>query len=57
LQEVLDEKDEFQSLKEDVLPYLVRSQLVSQINSLYTWFLFALHVGKKKLKTGSTIYI
>ena len=52
LQEVLDEKDEFQSLQEDVLPYLVRSQLVSQINSLYTWFLFALHVGIKNLKQG-----
>ncbi|PNT56917.1 hypothetical protein POPTR_001G271800v4 [Populus trichocarpa] len=31
LQEVLDEKDEFQSLKEDVLPYLVRSQLKSEL--------------------------
>ncbi|KAG5222984.1 hypothetical protein OIU76_020335 [Salix suchowensis] len=31
LQEVLDEKDEFQSLKEDVLPYLVRSQLKSEV--------------------------
>ncbi|KAF2291930.1 hypothetical protein GH714_042272 [Hevea brasiliensis] len=30
LQEVLDEKDRFQSLKQDVLPYLVRSQLRSQ---------------------------
>ncbi|GMJ00860.1 hypothetical protein like AT5G19485 [Hibiscus trionum] len=30
LQEVLDLKDTFQSLKEDVLPYLVRSQLKSE---------------------------
>ncbi|TYI12799.1 hypothetical protein ES332_A08G013400v1 [Gossypium tomentosum] len=30
LQEVLDIKDTFQSLKEDVLPYLVRSQLKSE---------------------------
>ncbi|MFQ6625264.1 hypothetical protein Gotur_005116, partial [Gossypium turneri] len=30
LQEVLDVKDMFQSLKEDVLPYLVRSQLKSE---------------------------
>ncbi|TYI67374.1 hypothetical protein E1A91_D08G013500v1 [Gossypium mustelinum] len=30
LQEVLDVKDTFQSLKEDVLPYLVRSQLKSE---------------------------
>ncbi|XP_021812773.1 translation initiation factor eIF-2B subunit gamma isoform X2 [Prunus avium] len=29
LQEVLDQKDTFQSLKQDVLPYLVRCQLVS----------------------------
>ncbi|KAH9790333.1 NTP transferase domain-containing protein [Citrus sinensis] len=31
LQEVLDQKDKFQSLKQDVLPYLVRSQLKSEI--------------------------
>lgn len=31
LQEVLDQKDTFQSLRQDVLPYLVRSQLVSSI--------------------------
>ncbi|XP_022756142.1 translation initiation factor eIF-2B subunit gamma-like [Durio zibethinus] len=30
LQEVLDQKDTFQSLKQDVLPYLVRSQLKSE---------------------------
>ncbi|XVF19426.1 hypothetical protein REPUB_Repub11eG0109700 [Reevesia pubescens] len=30
LQEVLDRKDTFQSLKQDVLPYLVRSQLKSE---------------------------
>lgn len=29
LQEVLDQKDTFRSLRQDVLPYLVRSQLVS----------------------------
>ncbi|XP_048232218.1 probable translation initiation factor eIF-2B subunit gamma isoform X2 [Ricinus communis] len=31
LQEVLNEKDRFQSLKQDVLPYLVRSQLRSEV--------------------------
>lgn len=31
LQEVLDQKDKFHSLKQDVLPYLVRSQMVSLI--------------------------
>ncbi|KAF9675630.1 hypothetical protein SADUNF_Sadunf09G0052100 [Salix dunnii] len=31
LQEVLDEKDKFRSLKEDMLPYLVRSQLKSEV--------------------------
>ncbi|XP_044483373.1 translation initiation factor eIF-2B subunit gamma isoform X1 [Mangifera indica] len=31
LQEVLDQKDTFQSLKQDVLPYLVRSQLKSEV--------------------------
>ncbi|KAJ6310181.1 hypothetical protein OIU76_014997 [Salix suchowensis] len=31
LQEVLDEKDKFRSLKEDILPYLVRSQLKSEV--------------------------
>ncbi|XP_057955553.1 uncharacterized protein LOC131149267 [Malania oleifera] len=31
LQEVLDRKDAFQSLKQDVLPYLVRSQLRSEV--------------------------
>ncbi|GMJ07043.1 hypothetical protein like AT5G19485 [Hibiscus trionum] len=30
LQEVLDQKDTFQSLKQDVVPYLVRSQLKSE---------------------------
>ncbi|KAJ7964944.1 translation initiation factor eIF-2B subunit gamma [Quillaja saponaria] len=34
LQEVLDQKDTFHSLKQDVLPYLVRSQLDSSIRSL-----------------------
>jgi hypothetical protein len=41
LQEVLDEKDKFRSLKEDMLPYLVRSQMVSQINSFYNLFFLA----------------
>ncbi|KAE8673642.1 hypothetical protein F3Y22_tig00111779pilonHSYRG00256 [Hibiscus syriacus] len=36
LQEVLDLKDTFQSLKEDVLPYLVRSQLKSEALSTRT---------------------
>ncbi|KAK4607496.1 hypothetical protein RGQ29_001370 [Quercus rubra] len=31
LQEVLDQKDTFHSLKQDVLPYLVRSQLKSEV--------------------------
>lgn len=31
LQEVLDRKDTFQSLRQDVLPYLVRSQLKSEV--------------------------
>ncbi|KAJ7960497.1 translation initiation factor eIF-2B subunit gamma [Quillaja saponaria] len=31
LQEVLDQKDTFHSLKQDVLPYLVRSQLRSEV--------------------------
>ncbi|KAK0604437.1 hypothetical protein LWI29_015633 [Acer saccharum] len=31
LQEVLDQKDTFQSLRQDVLPYLVRSQLKSEV--------------------------
>ncbi|KAF5751633.1 translation initiation factor eIF-2B subunit gamma [Tripterygium wilfordii] len=31
LQEILDKKDKFQSLKLDVLPYLVRSQLKSEV--------------------------
>lgn len=31
LQEVLNQKDKFQSLKQDVLPYLVRTQLVSLV--------------------------
>jgi len=31
LQEVLDQKSAFHSLKHDVLPYLVRSQLVSLV--------------------------
>ncbi|XP_021630639.1 translation initiation factor eIF-2B subunit gamma isoform X2 [Manihot esculenta] len=31
LQEVLEEKDKFQSLKRDVLPYLVQSQLRSEV--------------------------
>ncbi|KAB1227446.1 Translation initiation factor eIF-2B subunit gamma [Morella rubra] len=31
LQEVLDQKDTFQSLRQDVLPYLVRSQLKSKV--------------------------
>ncbi|KDP34561.1 hypothetical protein JCGZ_11111 [Jatropha curcas] len=31
LQEVLHEKDKFQSLQQDVLPYLVRSQLKSEV--------------------------
>ncbi|XP_050203383.1 uncharacterized protein LOC126653521 [Mercurialis annua] len=31
LQEVLNEKDKFQCLKQDVLPYLVRSQLRSEV--------------------------
>ncbi|KAL9333853.1 hypothetical protein Peur_073992 [Populus x canadensis] len=31
LQEVLDEKDKFRSLKEDMLPYLVRSQMKSEV--------------------------
>lgn len=34
LQEVLDQKPTFRSLKQDVLPYLVRRQLVSWIRSL-----------------------
>ncbi|OVA20681.1 Bacterial transferase hexapeptide repeat [Macleaya cordata] len=33
LQEVLDQKGTFQSLKQDVLPYLVRSQLKSEVAS------------------------
>ncbi|KAJ7964952.1 translation initiation factor eIF-2B subunit gamma [Quillaja saponaria] len=33
LQEVLDQKDTFHSLKQDVLPYLVRSQLDSSIRN------------------------
>ncbi|KAG8654987.1 hypothetical protein MANES_05G199900v8 [Manihot esculenta] len=32
LQEILEEKDKFQSLKQDVLPYLVRSQLRSELS-------------------------
>ncbi|RVW22020.1 RNA polymerase II C-terminal domain phosphatase-like 4 [Vitis vinifera] len=32
LQEVLDQKDAFQSLQQDVLPYLVRSQLRSELS-------------------------
>ncbi|KAL8159404.1 hypothetical protein V2J09_000941 [Rumex salicifolius] len=32
LQEVLDQKERFQSLKHDVLPYLVRSQLRSEVS-------------------------
>lgn len=39
LQEVLDQKDKFQSLKQDVLPYLVRSQLVSLIIPAYSLLL------------------
>ncbi|KAF3455260.1 hypothetical protein FNV43_RR05708 [Rhamnella rubrinervis] len=35
LQEVLDQKETFQSLKQDVLPYLVRSQLVSLMRFLH----------------------
>ncbi|KAM5577923.1 hypothetical protein ABKV19_008314 [Rosa sericea] len=31
LQEVLNQKDKFQSLKQDVLPYLVRTQLASEV--------------------------
>lgn len=34
LQEVLDQKPAFRSLKQDVLPYLVRTQLVSRITFL-----------------------
>ncbi|KAK1317339.1 hypothetical protein QJS10_CPA05g00716 [Acorus calamus] len=33
LQEVLDKKDTFQSIKQDVLPYLVKSQLRSEISA------------------------
>ncbi|KAM1255965.1 hypothetical protein ACFX1Q_030140 [Malus domestica] len=33
LQEVLDQKDTFQSLKRDVLPYLVRRQLNSEVSN------------------------
>ncbi|GLT66932.1 hypothetical protein SLA2020_392720 [Shorea laevis] len=35
LQEVLDQKDTFQSLKKDVLPYLVQSQLKSEASLKY----------------------
>ena len=34
LQKVLDQKPTFRSLKQDVLPYLVRTQLVSWIMSM-----------------------
>ncbi|KAF5197321.1 Translation initiation factor eif-2b subunit gamma [Thalictrum thalictroides] len=33
LQEVLDQKENFQSIKKDLLPYLVRSQLRSELSS------------------------
>ncbi|KAF9596260.1 hypothetical protein IFM89_008423 [Coptis chinensis] len=33
LQEVLDQKETFQSIKKDLLPYLVRSQLRSEVSS------------------------
>lgn len=40
LQEILEEKDKFQSLKQDVLPYLVRSQLVGRIKSVLFYKVF-----------------
>jgi len=42
LQEVLDQKPAFRSLKQDVLPYLVRTQLVSRIRSLQMTIFFLL---------------
>lgn len=46
LLEILEQKDTFQSLKEDLLPYLVRSQLVCSLGYVNYWLgIFLLVVG------------
>ncbi|KAF8039641.1 hypothetical protein BT93_B1999 [Corymbia citriodora subsp. variegata] len=55
LQEILDQKDTFQSLKEDLLPYLVRSQLVvGEVNHLSGYSFSSHHnIINPSVKLGS----